>query len=110
MKPITWIGGSKDDLLAFPPDVRRDAGHELDRVQRALEPLDWKPMSSIGPGVCEIRIHDPSGAFRVLYLAKRPESIYVLHCFQKKTRKTAKSDLDLARRRFQAIPRRWERV
>jgi phage-related protein len=108
MKAITWMGGSKDDLVAFPPDARRDAGYQLDRVQRALEPFDWKPMSSVGLGVREIRIREESGAFRVMYLASRPESIYVLHCFEKKTRKTAKRDLDLARRRFGAIPHRSE--
>lgn len=60
-------------------------------------------MTSIGPGVREIRIRDNSGAFRVVYLANRPEGIYVLHCFQKKTRKTAKRDMELARSRFKAI-------
>jgi phage-related protein len=108
MKAITWMGGSKDDLVAFPPAARRDAGYQLDRVQRALEPFDWKPMSSVGLGVREIRIREESGAFRVMYLASRPESIYVLHCFEKKARKTAKRDLDPARRRFGAIPHRSE--
>jgi phage-related protein len=103
MKAIIWMGDSKDGLVGFPDDARREAGYQLDRVQRAEEPSDWKPMSSIGPGVSEIRIRDVSGAFRVVYLATRPEGIYVLHCFQKKTRKTARRDLELARSRFKAI-------
>lgn len=81
---------------------------QLDRVQRGLEPFDWKPMSSVGLGVREIRIRIEQGAFRVMYLASRPESIYVLHCLRKTTRKTARRELDLARSRFEAIPHRWE--
>jgi phage-related protein len=104
MKAAIWMGSSRGDLIAFPPDVRREAGYQLERVQRAEEPFDWKPMNSIGPGVREIRIRDDSGAFRVVYLASRPEGIYILHCFQKKTRKTGKRDLELARLRLKAIP------
>jgi phage-related protein len=93
MKAIAWMGSSTDDLIAFPADARRDAGYQLERVQRGEEPCDWKPMSSIGLGVKEIRVRDDSGEFRVVYLATRLEWIYVLHCFQKKTRKTAKRDV-----------------
>lgn len=109
MKTITWMGSSRDDLVAFPADVRREAGYQLERVQRTEEPCDWKPMSAIGPGVREIRIRDESGAFRVLYLSTGLEGIYVLHCFQKKARKTAKRDLQLARNRFKAISPGLER-
>ena len=107
MKSIIWMGRSRDDLVAFPPDARRDAGYQLERVQRAAQPFDWKSMSSIGAGVKEIRVRNDWGAFRVIYLENRSEGIYVLHCFQKKTRKTAKRDLQLARGRFKAIVRAW---
>lgn len=107
MKAIRWMGTSKHDLGAFPPDVRRKAGHQLYKVELGEEPSDWKPMVSVGPGVREIRIHDDAGAFRVLYVATRAEAIYVLHCFQKKTARTPEQDLALARRRFQAIPDGW---
>jgi phage-related protein len=103
MKAITWMGTSKDGLIAFPADARRDAGYQLELVQRGEEPCDWKPMSSIGLGVKEIRVRDDSSEFRVVYLATRPECIYVLHCFHKKTRKTAKRDVQLARKRFNTI-------
>lgn len=103
------MGSSRDDLVAFPPDVRREAGYQLERVQRGEEPFNWKPMSSVGHGVREIRIRDGAGAFRVVYLATRPEGIYVLHCFQKKTGKTARQDAQLARSRFKAIARSLER-
>lgn len=62
MKAVIWMGSSKDDLIAFPPDARREAGYQLDRVQRGDEPEDWKPMSTVGASVREIRIRELSGA------------------------------------------------
>jgi phage-related protein len=102
-KPLHFVGSSHDDLKAFPDEARRDAGFNLDFVQRGLEPSNWKPMKTVGPGVNEIRVRDATGAFRVIYLATRPVGVYVLHCFQKKTRKTRKADIDLAARRFDQI-------
>lgn len=104
-KRVIWLGSSKSDLKAFPRAVTAQAGYELCRVQCGLEPADWKPMSAIGPGVREIRVRDSSGAFRVIYLASRPEAIYVLHCFQKKSRKTAPGDIELAQQRLKILLR-----
>lgn len=104
LKAVIWMGSSKDDLIAFPADARREAGYQLETVQHGGEPQDWKPMSSVGPGVREIRIREPSGAFRVIYLATRPEAIYVLHCFQKKSQQTSRRDLALAKVRLKAVP------
>ena len=87
-------------MSAFPPSARFRAGHELFMVQVGREPSDWKPMSEVGAGACEIRVHDEAGAFRVVYVAKFGDAIYVLHAFQKKTQKTAQGDLDLAERRY----------
>lgn len=67
-----------------------------------MEPADWKPMSTIGPGVREIRVHTAL-EHRVCYIAKFAEAIYVLHAFEKRTRKTSQRDLDLARQRYQAL-------
>lgn len=103
------MGSSLADLRGFPVDARREAGYQLDQVQRGEEPEDWKPMRIVGQGAREIRIHEESGAFRVIYLATRPEGIYVLHCFQKKTQKISRRDVQLAVQRFEAIPRRGER-
>jgi phage-related protein len=97
-RPLRFIGSSLDDLRSFPDEARRDAGFNLDFVQRGLDPMDWKPMQAVGSGVKEIR-----GAFRVIYLATRPEGIYVLHCFQKKSRRTRKADIDLAAARLRLI-------
>lgn len=84
-KPIEFRGTSLDDLRDFPPAARREAGHQLDQVQNGQEPDEWKPMATVGQGVKEIRVRDVSGAFRVLYVAKFADAVYVLHCFQKKT-------------------------
>lgn len=105
MKPIAFQGTSLNDLRAFPETARQEAGHQLDQVQRGLEPDDWKPMPSVGPGVREVRVRDEAGAFRVIYTATRPEAVYVLHAFQKKTQTTAKRDLDLARTRLRELTR-----
>ncbi len=102
-KPLLFVGSSHDDLKAFPDEARRDAGFNLDFVQRGLEPSSWKPMKTVGAGVNELRVRDAAGAFRVIYLATRPEGVYVLHCFQKKTPKTRKTDIDLAACRFEQI-------
>ena len=78
MKPIVFLGDSLDVIRSFPESARRQAGYQLDKVQRGREPDDWKPMKTIGPGVNEIRIRDESGAFRVIYVAKLDDAIYVL--------------------------------
>ena len=100
MKSIEFLGASLDDLRSFPVPVRRELGYQLDRLQHGLEPEDWKPMAGLGAGVREIRVRDPSGAWRAIYIAKLTDAVYVLHCFQKKTQKTLKSDIDLARARL----------
>jgi phage-related protein len=105
VKKVIWMGRSKADLKSFPAAVMDDMGHQLFRVQCGLDPDDWKPISSIGTGVKEIRVRDAAGIFRTIYLATRPEAVYVLHCFQKKTQKTARPAIELARKRLGEILR-----
>ncbi len=102
MKPVAWIDDSLERLREFPPNAKNDAGYQLDQVQRGNEAPDWKPMPSIGLGVNEIRVH-AGGAFRVIYVAKFSEAIYVLHAFQKKSRKTDRRDIELSRRRYREL-------
>ena len=97
---LRFWGSALNDLRAFPNSARREAGYQLDKVQNEQTPTDWKPMTTVGKGVLEIRIRDEAGAFRVIYVAKFADAIYVLHCFQKKTQKTNKTDLDLAAKRY----------
>lgn len=104
MKKLLFVGSALDDLREFPAGARREAGYQLTQVQNGHDPDDWKPMPAIGSGVKEIRVHH-EGAFRVVYLAKFEDGVYVLHAFQKKTQATAKKDLELARSRFKQIRR-----
>ena len=108
LKPVEFRGTALDDLRCFPLPARREGGHQIDQVQRGLEPDDWKPMTTIGQGVREIRVRDASGAFRVIYVAKLADAIYVLHCFQKKAAKTDKTDVDLASRRYRDLLKELE--
>ena len=102
-KQIRWVGSAYDDLLAFPRDARKEAGFQLGKVQAGLEPADWKPFDEIGAGTREIRIRETRGIYRVMYVAKFEEAIYVLHCFQKKTRVTSKQDKAIAAARYRAV-------
>lgn len=60
-KPLQFMGASHNDLRAFPDEARRDAGFNLDFVQRGLDPENWKPMKTVGVGVNEIRVRDATG-------------------------------------------------
>jgi phage-related protein len=101
-KPILWIGSSLADLGAFPEDVRRIAGFELRRVQQGLQPTDWKPMVSVGAGVEEIRVH-AGQEHRVFYIARFDEGVYVLHAFEKRSRKTPAREIEVARTRLHDV-------
>ena len=106
MKPVTFLGDSLDAVRAFPTGARREAGFQIERVKRGLDPDDWKPIKAVGLGVREIRIRDAMGAFRVIYIATLADAVYVLHAFQKKTQATAKRDVALATTRFKELMRR----
>lgn len=103
MKPLIFLGDSRDRLRDFPEETRRLLGVQLRRIQRGLDPDDWKPMTTVGSGVREIRVRGAGGAFRVIYIATIAEAVYVLHAFQKKRQKTPKPDLDLAARRLRLL-------
>ena len=103
MKPIEFRGSALNDLRGFPQSAMRDAGYQLDKVQHGFPPDDAKALPSVGVGVVELRIWDEAGAFRVMYIAKLEDAVYVLHCFQKKTQQTAGRDIELARRRFKEL-------
>ena len=103
MKEIIFKGTSLDDIRDFPFEAKREVGYQLDRIQNGLEPSDWKPMPSVGAGVREIRVRDQSGAFRVIYVAKFEEAIYVLTAFQKKQQKTPQREIDIAKKHLSEI-------
>lgn len=103
MKTLYWLGSALEDLKEFPEDARREAGYDLRRIQSGLDPRNWKPMKTVGTGVREIRIAEPSGAFRVFYVVERFDAVYVLHAFQKKTQKTEQKDIAKGQSRYQLI-------
>jgi phage-related protein len=106
MKPVQFEGDSLKQLRGLPKPARDDLGYQLYLVQLGKQPLDFKPMPSVGPGVEEIRIRDASGAYRAMYTARFAEAVYVLHVFQKKTRATSSQDIELAAKRHAALLRR----
>jgi phage-related protein len=101
-KPIEWIGAAKKDLMDFPDDARRQAGFELRSIQQGDLPSDFKPMSIVGKGVEEIRIQTDN-AYRIFYIARFEEAVYVLHVFQKKTQKTSSDDIELGQQRYKQM-------
>ncbi len=105
-KPIDWRGSSLRDIKdegIFTYAARKEAGHQLSLLQAGLEPDNWRPFDGVGAGTKEIRINLGDGWFRVMYVAKFPEAVYVLHCFRKKTTSTSKRDKDIAAARYQAV-------
>ena len=98
-RPAVFVRSALRDLRAFPDAARRKAGHELLRVQRGGLPLDWRPLSIVGRGVPEIRVHS-EGEWRVIYIASLPAAVYVLHAFGKKSQRTNPLDIAVARARL----------
>lgn len=101
-KPLKWLGNSKRSIQEFPFSVQKKIGDELARIQNNKQPGDWKPVGTIGPGVIELRIHH-AGEFRVIYVSKFPEAIYVLSAFQKKTEKITRKEIVRARKIYAEI-------
>jgi phage-related protein len=107
-KIIEWVGAAKEELMDFPDDARRRAGFELRLIQQGNVPSDFKPMSDVGKGVEEIRIRTDN-AYRIFYVARFKEAIYVLHAFQKKSQKTSRGDIELGQKRYsQMLQQRQE--
>ncbi len=102
-KPIYWVGTSYKDLLAFPNVAKQDAGYQLHRIQNGFDPENWKPFQDIGAGVREIRINEEGNIYRIMYVTKFADKIYVLHSFQKKTQKTSPKDINIAKIRYKSI-------
>lgn len=103
MKNVDFRGSSLADLRDFPDAAKRECGYQIDKVQHGLDPDNWKPMDTIGAGVKEIRVKDDTGIYRVLYVAKFEETVYVLHCFKKTTQKTSTSDKKVAGKRYKDL-------
>jgi phage-related protein len=105
VKPVRFLGDSLKRLREFPSSAKHDAGRQLDKVQRHKQPDDFRAMPSIGKSVEEVRVWDDNGTFRVIYTARLPDAVYVLHAFQKKTQATSKGDVEIAKARFVELMR-----
>lgn len=103
-RPLYWVGSSKKDLLAFPPQVVRELGYALGVVQLGGTPQNAKAWKGAGPGIFELVEESTGGAYRSVYVVRLREAIYVLHCFKKKSPsgvRTARPDIELIARRLQ---------
>src|SRR5579864_7673374 len=94
---LAWLGDSQDVLRRFPKDTRKDLGYSLRQVQLGQMPADSKPMKTVGSGVYELREQDERAWYRVFYLKKIADVVYVLHCFEKQTAQTEKKDIKVAK-------------
>jgi phage-related protein len=108
MKPVHFVGTSREDIRELPDSAQETAGFQLFKVQQGKDADDWKPMPAVGSGVHEIRVRDDSGAYRVFYVAKFEEAVYVLHVFEKRSQKTARADLALGKNRYAELLK-WRR-
>jgi phage-related protein len=101
---IHWVGDSKEGLSAFPQEVKSLLGYSLRRVQKGLLPdCDARRMESIGKGVWELKAADERTWYRVIYLAKVGNAVYILHAFEKSSRKTDRRDLAVAKARLASV-------
>lgn len=100
MKHAKFLGDSLYKIRSFPSDVKADIGYQIDKVQNGFFPDDFKPLKTVGKGVYEIRTRSSDGIYRTLYIASFDDFVYVLHAFKKKTQKTSKLDLEVAKKRL----------
>ena len=101
-KSILWVGDSQKVVRTFPKPVKVDMGTELMRLQAGDDPIDWRPMPTVGAGVSEIRVQH-NGQWRLMYVAKFEEGVYVLHAFRKTTQRTSPADIDVTRNRLRDL-------
>ncbi len=102
-KSVIWVGDSKEVIRNFPKNIREDFGFALWQLQQGNIPVSSRPMPSIGRAVFELKSQDKSGWYRAIYMTKVKDKVFILHCFMKKSGKTAKNDLELAKQRYKAV-------
>lgn len=111
VRPLQWVGSSKDDLKEFPDDVQDHIGFALHQAQVGLKHRDAKPLTSLGSGVLEVVSDFDTNTYRAVYAVRFREAVYVLHAFQKKSRKgiaTPKAEIDLVKRRLKAAEQHYQ--
>jgi phage-related protein len=103
---VVWEGDSREVLHSFPGGVRQNLGFQLWQLQQGEKPADYRTLASIGTGVSELRDQDERAWYRVVYLSRINDVIYVLHCFEKKSREMPRRDFETAKRRLKAVKAR----
>ena len=103
---VVWEGDSREVLQAFPDGVRQNLGFQLWQLQQGERPSDCRPLPSIGTGVFELRDQDERAWYRVVYLSRINDVIYVLHCFEKKSREMPRREFETAKQRLKAVKAR----
>ena len=102
-KDLAFFQAAYDTYKKFPEHIQDDGGYQLDQLQRGLEPADFKPLIRVGSGAYELRLDDETNEYRVVYVAKLDNKVWVLHAFQKKTRTTRDSDIESAKDAYDAL-------
>ena len=105
-KEVVFVGSSLEDLRGYPKDVRADMGYQIDRVQCGLDPTDWRPLAAVGSGVRELRVRGLNREYRGMYITTIGDAVYVLHVFVKKSQKTPRKDMEIAKKRLSLVRRR----
>jgi phage-related protein len=100
---IAWEGDSREVISSFPDAPKKNLGFDLRLLQQGQQPTDYRPMSSIGPGVFELRDQDERAWYRVIYLSRVRDVIHVLHCIEKRSRETPAKEINTARQRLKAV-------
>ncbi len=102
-KPVRFVGAALADLKDFPKNAMQDVGFQLDKISKGQDPDDFKAIPRVGRGAMELRVWDEEGTFRILYVAKFEDAVYVLHCFKKTAQKISDADIDIAKNRYKSI-------
>jgi phage-related protein len=100
---IAGEGDSREVISSFPDEAKHNLGFDLRLLQQGQQPTDYRAMSSIGPGVFELRDQDERAWYRVIYLSRVRDVIHVLHCFEKRSRQTPLREINVARQRLKAV-------
>jgi phage-related protein len=104
---IWFLPSLRDEVRSWPSEVREEVGRQLNKVEYGRHPVDFKPLTTVGPGVYEIRHSDDGDQYRLLYVAKFQEAVYILHVItKKKSQKTPRHDINVARNRYQDLLRK----
>ena len=110
LKPVEWVGSSRADLKKFPAAVQDQVGFALYQAQTGLKHRDAKPLKGLGVNILEVVSRQEGNTYRTVYTVRFKAAVYVLHAFQKKSKRgivTPKQELDLVKQRLKAAQRHY---